>query len=56
MVPDVSDDILVRMRRPNGSTFDLAVPIEHLQRVMDLANGEFGDKSIVLDGPRLVTE
>lgn len=42
------DDALVRLRRPDGRTFLLRVPGEHLQRVMDLAVGEFGDKSIVL--------
>ena len=44
------DDALVRIRRPDGSTALLRVPGEHLQRVIDLACGEFGDKSIVL-GP-----
>lgn len=44
------DDVIVRIRRPDGSTRLLRIPGEHLQRVMDLANGEFGDPSIVL-GP-----
>lgn len=48
------DDALVRVRRPDGRTFLLRVPGEHLQRVMNLANGEFGDKSILLGGPELV--
>ena len=39
------------MRRPSGAQFLLRVPDEHLQRVRDLASGEFGDKSILLDGP-----
>lgn len=42
------DDALVRIRRPDGSTALLRVPGEHLQRVMDLACGEFGDPSILL--------
>lgn len=45
--PDSSDS-LVRIRRPDGKETLLRVPGEHLQRVMDLAVGEFGDKSIVL--------
>jgi hypothetical protein len=45
--------VLVRLRRPTGETFLLSVPEEHLQRVMDLANGEFGDPSIDLGGPVL---
>lgn len=44
----VTDDALVRIRRPDGSTALLRVPGEHLQRVMDLACGEFGDPSIVM--------
>ena len=50
--PDVSgirpDEALVRVRRPDGKETLPRVPGEHLQRVMDLANGEFGDKSIDL--------
>jgi hypothetical protein len=45
--------LIVEMRRPDGRTFLLRVPAEHLQRVLDLANGEFGDKSIQLGGPNL---
>jgi hypothetical protein len=45
------DSFLVRLRRPDGTEALVRVPGEHLQRVMDLANGEFGDKSIILDGP-----
>jgi hypothetical protein len=37
---------LVRVKRPDGKEILLRVPEEHLQRVMDLASGEFGDKSI----------
>lgn len=44
------DEALVRVRRPDGVETLLRVPGEHLQRVIDLACGEFGDKSIVL-GP-----
>lgn len=51
-----SDDFLVRMRRPDGREYLLRVPGEHLQRVMDLANGEFGDPSIILGGPELPKE
>jgi hypothetical protein len=49
----VDDSALVRIRRPDGSSFLLRVPGEHLQRVMDLANGEFGDKTIDLGGPEM---
>lgn len=50
----MSEDVaLVRMRRPDGREFFLRVPGEHLQRVMDLACGEFGDPSIVIDGPKM---
>jgi len=48
------DSILVRLRRPDGRETIVRVPGEHLQRVMDLANGEFGDTSIDLGGPELV--
>ena len=40
-------DFMVRLRRPDGSTALLKVPGEHFDRVMALAAGEFGDKSIV---------
>jgi len=46
-------DCLVRIRRPGGREILLRVPEEHLQRVMDLANGEFGDPNIILGGPEL---
>jgi hypothetical protein len=50
----VSDEtFLVRVRRQDGSEKILRVPAEHLQRVMDLACGEFGDPSIVHVGPVL---
>jgi len=49
-------DCLVRVRRPDGKETILRVPEEHLQRVLDLANGEFGDRTIVLDGPKLPEE
>lgn len=48
------DDAIVRLRRPDGREVKCRVPGEHLQRLMDLANGEFGDKSILLGGPKLV--
>jgi hypothetical protein len=38
---------LVRMRRPDGSTYLLNVPGEHMSRVIALASGEFQDKTIV---------
>lgn len=47
------ETILVRVRKPDGQEILLRVPGEHLQRVMDLAVGEYGDKSIILDGPKL---
>lgn len=45
---------LARLRRPDGTEVLVSIPEEHFQRVMGLANGEFGDKSIILGGPRLV--
>lgn len=48
----MNDSILVAVTRPDGIKIVLRVPEEHLQRVMDLANGEFGDKSIDIGGPR----
>ena len=48
----MTDEALVRVRRPDGKETLLRVPGEHLQRVMDLACGEFGDPSIILDGPK----
>jgi hypothetical protein len=39
-------DCLVRVTKPDGSTILLRVPNEHLERVMALAAGEFGDRSI----------
>lgn len=53
VVDSAPETALVRMRRPDGTEFLLRVPGEHLQRVMDLANGEFWDRSIVLGGPEL---
>lgn len=47
------NDILVRLRRPDGRETIVRVPGEHLQRLMDLANGEFGDTSIQIGGPEL---
>lgn len=47
------ETFLVRVRRPDGSEKILRLPAEHLQRVMDLAAGEFGDPSIVHIGPEL---
>lgn len=48
-------DCIVIIKRPDGKVTKLRVPEEHIQRVMDLANGEFGDKSIELGGPEPVT-
>lgn len=42
-----ADSMLVRVRRPDGRETWLRVPEEQLQRLMDLAAGEFGDKSII---------
>ncbi len=50
---ELPTDALVRMRRPDGREYLLRVPGEHLQRLVDLACGEFGDPSIILDGPKL---
>ena len=49
----MDEKLIVRMRRPDGRVTRVLVPAEHLQRVMDLANGEFGDPSIDLGGPEL---
>ena len=43
----MNDPILVRVRRPDGSEKILKVPAEHLDRLLALAEGEFGDKSII---------
>lgn len=48
----MSGEKLVRIKRSDGTTFLLAVPEEHVQRVIELAKGDFGDKSVVLDGPK----
>ncbi len=40
-------EFLVRLRRPDGAETLMRVPGEHFDRVMALAAGEFGDKSIV---------
>jgi hypothetical protein len=40
-------EFLVRLRRPDGTETLMRVPGEHFDRVMALAAGEFGDKSIV---------
>jgi hypothetical protein len=37
---------MVRMTRPDGRSYLLRVPGEHLDRLMALAAGEFGDTSI----------
>lgn len=47
------ETLLVRVRRPDGREVFLRVPYDHLERVMELANGEFGDPSITLAGPQL---
>jgi hypothetical protein len=47
------DECLMRLKRPDGTVKLVKFPAEHLQRVMDLANGEFGDPSIDLGGPEL---
>ena len=52
-VTDYPADVLIRLKRPDGSIKWLRVPAEHWPRVLELANGEFGDKSILLDGPKL---
>lgn len=54
LTPEPKDGyFLVRMKRPDGSHYLLQVPEEHLQRVMDLAAGQFGDPSIDIGGPEL---
>lgn len=39
-------DALIRVTRPDGHSTLLRVPGEHWERVMALAAGEFGDRSI----------
>lgn len=39
-------DCIVKLTRPDGTVTYVRVPQEHWERVVDLANGEFGDKSI----------
>jgi hypothetical protein len=44
------------VRRPDGTEKIIKFPGEHLQRVMDLACGEFGDPSIIHVGPEIPEE
>jgi hypothetical protein len=46
-------DCLVMLKRPDGTVKVVRVPAEHWERVVELASGEFGDKSILLGGPEL---
>lgn len=46
----------VRVRRPDGTEKILKMDGEQWTRVVDLANGEFGDKSVVMTGPELPRE
>lgn len=48
--------VLVRIRRPDGTEKVLKVAYDHLDRVLALANDEFGDPSIALVGPELPKE
>ena len=38
----MNDPMLIRVRRPNGVEVTLRVPGEHWQRVLEMANREFG--------------
>ncbi len=49
-------DCLVLLKRPDGTVKVIRVPEEHWQRVVDLACGEFADKSIELGGPKIPKE
>lgn len=49
-------EILAILKRPDGSIKVVRIPSEHLGRLVELANGEFGDKSIELGGPALPKE
>jgi hypothetical protein len=51
-----AQDCLVYLKRTDGTIKVVRVPPEHWQRVMELANGEFGDTSIDLGGPELPLE
>lgn len=46
-----TEEILVRLRKADGTVTLMRVPAEHLQRVMDLANTNYGDTAKVLNGP-----
>jgi hypothetical protein len=50
---DFPEDVVIRVKRPDGAIKWLRVPGEHWPRVLELANGEFGDTSIDLGGPEL---
>lgn len=47
------DRLLVTLTRPDGTKTKVRVDMEQFGRLLELANGEFGDRSIVLDGPQL---
>lgn len=40
------NECLMRVKRPDGTETWLRFDGDHLERVMELAEGEFGDKSI----------
>jgi hypothetical protein len=45
-------DVIVEVRTVAGKVTLLRVPLEHLQRVMDLANTHYGDTAkVIKDGP-----
>lgn len=50
-LPADANHFLARVTRPDGTTFLLRIPNEHFDRVVALASGEFGDKTIAI-GPR----
>lgn len=41
-----SPDMLIRIKRPDGTTGLLRVPAEHWERVLALCEGEFKDTSL----------
>jgi hypothetical protein len=48
-----SADSVVKLTRPDGSVKYVRVDGEQLDRLMDVANGQFGDPSVDLGGPAL---
>lgn len=52
----LSADSVVKLTRPDGTVRYVRVDGEQLDRLMAVANGQFGDPSIDLGGPALKKE